>query len=81
VAEIFERRKIWRYYRAAYRPRGNGIVERNHRTIKALAERAKVSPCESVFRYNISPRSGQKPESVPRRAVYEYDWRHIIYWR
>ena len=76
LAELFERWKIRRYYRAAYRPSGNGIVERNHRTIKALAERTKVSPCESVFWYNISPRSGQKSESVPQQAVYKYEWRH-----
>ena len=37
------------YFRAAYHPGGNDIVERNHRTIKAIAERGYISPMEAVF--------------------------------
>ena len=65
-----------RFFRAAYRPSGNGIVERHHRTIKAMAERARVGPEEAVFWYNLSPRSGQDERTIPQRAVYQYDWRH-----
>ena len=42
-------------YRAAYRPSGNGIVERNHRTVKRTAERCQVDPTRSVFWYNVAP--------------------------
>ena len=63
------------FYRAAYRAEGNGIVERNHRTIKASAERANISPIDAVYWYNISPRYGQKAESVPQRSVTTYQWR------
>ena len=61
-------------YRAAYRPSGNGIEERNHRTVKAIAERANISPPEAVYWYNSSPRNGIDPNSVPQKAVYCYDW-------
>ncbi|XP_076036529.1 uncharacterized protein LOC143022271 [Oratosquilla oratoria] len=67
-----------RFFRAAYRPSGNGIVERHHRTIKAIAERARIPPTEAVFWYNISPRSGQDDRSVPQKAVFKYDWRHPL---
>ena len=63
------------FYRAAYRPSGNGIVERNHRTIKAMAERGGFSPIEAVFYYNSAPRYGQQEDSIPQRAVLAYDWR------
>lgn len=64
------------FYRAAYRASGNGIVERNHRTIKAIAERGRLNPVEAVFWYNMSPRSGQSEGSVPQRSIFTYDWRH-----
>ena len=64
------------FFRAAYRPSGNGIVERHHRTIKAMAERGGITPSEAVFWYNLSPRSGQNADSVPQRSVFRYDWRH-----
>ena len=64
------------FFRAAYRPSGNGIVERHHRTIKAMAERGSISPMEAVFWYNMSPRAGQAENSVPQRAVFRYEWRH-----
>ncbi|XP_076030373.1 uncharacterized protein LOC143018669 [Oratosquilla oratoria] len=67
-----------RFFRAAYRPSGNGIVERHHRTIKAIAERARIPPTEAVFWYNISPRSGQDDRSVPQKAVFKYDWRYPL---
>ena len=63
------------YFRAAYRPGGNGIVERNHRTIKAIAERGRISPIDAVFYYNCSPKYGQDETSVPQRSVMRYTWR------
>ncbi|GAB1600614.1 uncharacterized protein LOC115212112 [Argonauta hians] len=51
---------VRQFFRAAYRPSGNGIVERHHRTIKAAAERSNISPMEAVFWYNMSPKTGQR---------------------
>ena len=67
---------VRRFFRAAYRPSGNGIVERHHRTIKAMAERGNISPMEAVFWYNMSPRAGQADNSAPQRTVFRYEWRH-----
>ena len=64
------------FYRAAYRASGNGIVERHHRTVKAIAEKGKLDPIEAVFWYNMSPRSGQDENSVPHKAIFSYEWRH-----
>ncbi|RUS91908.1 hypothetical protein EGW08_000310 [Elysia chlorotica] len=64
------------FFRAAHRASGNGIVERNHRTIKAISERGRVSPMKAVFWYNMSPRSGQKEATIPQRSVHSYSWRH-----
>ena len=79
-SELLERMmnswNVRQFFRAAYRPSGNGIVERHHRTIKAIAERGNISPLEAVYWYNISPRSGQRDDSVPQRSVFKYDWRH-----
>lgn len=63
------------YYRAAYRAGGNGIVERHHRTIKAMAERMMRSPVEAVYWYNVAPKDGQNGDSVPAKAVHTYNWR------
>ena len=67
---------VRRFFRASYRPSGNGIVERHHRTIKAMAERGSISPMEAVFWYNVSPTAGQDENSVPQRAVFCYEWRN-----
>lgn len=78
-ADINELMKAWcvtPFYRAAYRPSGNGIVERHHRTIKSMAERARVSPTTAVFWYNMSPKNGQDESSIPHRSVNTYNWRH-----
>lgn len=76
LKNMLDRWNVSRFFRAAYRPSGNGIVERHHRTIKAMAERAQVTPMEAVFWYNMSPRSGQEERTVPHRAVFTYEWRH-----
>lgn len=76
VREMLDKWNVSRYFRAAYRPSGNGIVERHHRTIKALAERGQITPMEAVFWYNMSPRSGLDDTTVPQRAVFRYAWRH-----
>ncbi|XP_067944891.1 uncharacterized protein [Watersipora subatra] len=62
-------------FRAAYAPSGNGIVERNHRTIKRIAERGRISPEEATFWYNVTPRKGTDGGSVPSNNLYRYSWR------
>ena len=75
MADMMERWGVRPFFRAAYRPSGNGIVERNHRTIKAMAERGDGNPIEAVFWYNNSPRDRQKEESVPRASIFRSEWR------
>lgn len=36
------------FFRAAYRPGVNGILERHHRAIKAMAKKRKSSPIEGT---------------------------------
>ena len=76
LRELLDRWKVRPFYRNAYRADGNGIVERHHRTIKAMAERGGIRPQEAVFWYNTSPRSGQSEDSVPQQALFRYEWRH-----
>ena len=64
-------------FRCAYRPSGNGIVERVHRTIKRIAARSKISVREAVFWYNIAPLS-RDPASAPSTILFGsgYQWRN-----
>ena len=55
-------------------PGGRGILERSHRTIKAMVERSGTSPVEAAYWYNMVPREGQREGSVPQRSVYTYEW-------
>ena len=75
LKDMLNKLNVRRYFRAAYRPSRNGIVERHYRTIKAMAERGQVTPMEAVFWYNMSPGSGQDEKSVPLGAVFRYEWR------
>lgn len=58
------------YFRTAYRPGGNGIAERNHQMIKAIAERGETLPTEPVSWYNMLPKSGQKEKTVPQKVIF-----------
>lgn len=62
-------------YRAAYRPSGNGIVERNHRTIKRMAARTGRDPLEMVFWYNYAPLVGTDAGVSPHAALHTYSVR------
>ena len=64
-------------FRCAYRPGGNGIVERNHRTIKRTAARANIDPLDAVFWYNLLPLEKENPDSVPS-SVLSYQWRFPV---
>lgn len=63
-------------YRAAYRPRGNGIVERNHRTIKRMAARTEGDILDAVFWYNFLPREGIDQNTSPSRRLFLHSWRN-----
>ena len=64
-------------YRAAYRPAGNGIVERNHRTIKRMAARTSGDPLTMVYWYNSTPKDGIDAQTVPANQVNAYKWRVV----
>ena len=66
---MWEKRNTRQYFRTAYRPGSNGIRERNHRTIKALAERGVASPEETLFWYNMLPRMGLEEETVLQELI------------
>ncbi|XP_067930843.1 uncharacterized protein [Watersipora subatra] len=59
VAQFADEWGISLRFLAAYAPSGNGIVERNHRTIKRIAERGRISLEEATFWYNVTPRKDE----------------------
>ena len=71
LRETLDKLNIRWYYKAAYRPSGNRIVERNHRTIKAITKRGSISPAEAVFWYSILSRPGnlRKPYRKERSLI------------
>jgi len=60
-------------FRCAYRPSGNGIVERSHRTIKCIAARSNCSIRQAVFWYNILPKTSN--ETSPSSDLFHQPWR------
>ncbi len=84
MQRLLDRWGVRAYYRAAYRPGGNGIVERSHRAIKAMAERSGTSPVEAAYRYNMVQREGQR-EGLRCRGQYismsAGNWVGKILWR
>ena len=54
---------------------GNGIVERNHQTIKRIVERGRNTPEEATFWYNVTPQKGTKESSVLSNLLFRYCWR------
>ena len=77
VSKVCDKWGIHVIYRCAYRPSGNGIVERNHRTIKSRAARARMSPLDIVFWYNVAPLRGNDPNSAPAEMLSRYHWRFL----
>ena len=49
VAQFADERGIALQFRAAHTPGGNGIIERNHQTIKGIVERGGTTPAEATF--------------------------------
>lgn len=57
-------------YRCAFRPEGNGIVERSHRTIKRMASRSDRNPLDMVYWWNAVA-------SIQRNnvSIFNHQWR------
>ena len=75
IGALFEKWVVTAFYMAAHRSSGNGIVERSHRTIKAMAEQSGKSPIDAAFWYNVAPRRGQHGDLIPQKSVNSYTWR------
>ena len=60
-------------FRCAYKPSGNGIIERNHRTIKRLAARCDEDLLDVVYMYNLTPRN--KDGISPSSRMFCQPWR------
>lgn len=72
---LLETWEVTPVFRCAYRPEGNSIVERHHRTIKRMAARTTGDPLDMVFWYNVTPKEGTQEKSVPSSQLYNYAWR------
>ena len=71
--------KLWKIsltFRCAYKPSGNGIVERNHRTIKRMSARCGKSIDYCVFWYNITPHGSKG--IIPSSKLISYEWRNPL---
>ena len=78
VAALAARWKIAMRFRAVHEPGGNGIVERCHRSVKVIAARRECTISEAVHLYNVSPRDGEREETVSAAGVYTYAVRDCI---
>ena len=56
-------------YRAVNRPNCNGIIERNHRTVKRIACRSNIDILDAVWWYNNTPFDNKQPPSL---KMYNY---------
>ena len=78
VRKVMQKWSVHLVYRCAYRPAGNGIVERCHRTIKRMATRSNADVLDMVFWYNVTPKEGCDPHSVPSSQLFNYLWRRLL---
>lgn len=74
VRAVCEKFGVQLIFRCVNRPAGNGIIERNHRTIKRAAARSSRDPIDMTYWYNILPRNKCNPESIPSELL-DYKWR------
>ena len=75
IRQLLDKWSVEPIYWCAYRPAGNGIVERCHRTIKRMAARSNADVLDMVFWFNSSPKDGLNSSSVPSNQVFQYSWR------
>ena len=75
LSTLCEKWCVLKMFRCAYRPAGNRIVERNHRTVKRTAARVQICQLQAVFWYNLTPTIGAQEDSTPASLKYKYVWR------
>lgn len=75
VGQLCRKWGVTLLFRAVNRASGNGIVERNHRTIKRMAARTGGAVQEMVFWYNFAAREGSKSDTAPCSSIFKYTWR------
>lgn len=75
IQQLCDKWSVTRLFRCVYRPKENGIVERNHRTIKRIAARSRGSIREMVYWYNLTPKEGLNGDSSPSSQLFNYKWR------
>jgi hypothetical protein len=81
LLELLTRWNVKPIFRCVNRPQGNGIIERNHRTIKRMAARTEGNILDMVYWYNYTPKTTDDENSVPSAMVYKYPWRcRYQYW-
>ena len=68
--ELLQKWDITAHFRCAYEPGGNGIVERNHRTIKTMAARTRCSVADAVYWYNMTPQDSRDEATCPAVQLY-----------
>lgn len=62
-------------YRCANEASGNGVVERNHRSIKTMVERSQSTVEDAVYWYNVTPKDDCSESTAPGTRVYRYQMR------
>ena len=74
VADVCAKWKVQRWFRAAYRPEGNSIVERHHGTVKRMLVRGDKPVEDVVHIYNMMPRG--KRWKAPAELLFRRRWRN-----
>ncbi|XP_067932887.1 uncharacterized protein [Watersipora subatra] len=69
MKEFLQKWSVEQILSCAYKPTGNGIIERHHRTIKRAIMRTGKGPEEMAYWYNNSPNSNG---IVPVEELYSY---------
>ena len=72
TAKFLDEWGVAQVFCCAYKHSGNGIIERNHRTIKRMVARTGGTVEDMVYWYNNSPNCENR---VPASTVYQYEAR------
>ena len=73
VEELCRKWAVNRLFRAAYKARGNGVVECHHRTVKRMKARCGGTLSEAVKVYNLTPRGPLY--AIPAQLMF---WRAML---
>ena len=60
---------VWLQFLCAYKPAGNGIVKRSHRSMKTIVA---LKP-EVVYWYNVMPKDTVSTSMAPSNVIYIYN--------